>query len=108
MNPNLEILDKITDAVLAYRPKLMNEFVHFVNQGTKRAKYADESGSNTDWLKLHQFIEENAKEELRDHLSKITGFLQIAKNRQDFIESFVALFGGGKQQKWSEFDESFS
>ena len=42
-------------------------------------------------------------EELRDHLSKITGFLQIAKNRQDFIESFVALFGGGKQQKWDDF-----
>jgi len=74
----------------------------------KRAKYSDESGKDAEWLKLHQFIEENAKEELRDHISKITGFLQIAKNRQDFIEFFVALFGGGKQLKWDDFDEDLA
>jgi len=72
----------------------------------KRAQYSSDSGKDAEWMRLHQFIEENAKEELRDHLSKITGFLQIAKSRQDFIESFVALFGGGKQQKWDEFDDA--
>ncbi len=148
MNPNLETLDKITDVILAYRPKPMDELLHFVNQGSelyvdsreiakmfgvqheslmvrwtnrfiyepvfaglpaelkaKRAQYSADSGKDAEWMRLHQFIEENAKEELREHLAKITGFLQIAKNRQDFLEYFVALFGGGKQDKWDEFDD---
>jgi hypothetical protein len=71
----------------------------------KRAQYSTDSGKDADWMRLHQFIEQNAKEELRDHMSKITGLLQVAKNRQDFIEDFVALFGGGKQEKWDEFDD---
>jgi len=72
---------------------------------SKRNQFSTDSGKDSDWIRLHQFLEENAKEQLRDHLSKITGFLQIAKNKQEFYESFAALFGGGKQLKWDDFDD---
>ncbi|HVT74379.1 MAG TPA: P63C domain-containing protein [Lacunisphaera sp.] len=64
---------------------------------SKRANYCDNSGKDADWIKLHQFLEKYAKEELRDHITKITTLLQLAGSKQDFIESFAALFHGHSQ-----------
>ena len=66
----------------------------------KRASYCSTSGKETEWIKLHQFLERYAKEELRDHITKITTLLQLAGSKHDFIESFAALFHGHSQFKF--------
>jgi hypothetical protein len=70
-----------------------------VNPGCKHC-YAE--------IKLHQFLMDVAKDQLRDHISKITVLLQISHNTQEFLEHFAALFGGERQLKWGDFDVEFS
>jgi hypothetical protein len=72
---------------------------------TKRLQYCTDSGKDSEWIRLHQFLEENAKEALRDRISKITGFLEASRGKQEFKELIVAWGGGGKQTRWDEFDE---
>jgi len=75
----------------------------------KRAAYCASTGKDADWIKLHQFLEQHAKEELRDHITKITTLLQLAGGKMDFIESFAALFHGHTQLKFflEDLDKDF-
>lgn len=62
----------------------------------RRQLHAFEMGTN-EWRKLHQFIEEHAKENLKTHLIKVTTLLESATSVQDFYERFAATFYGQKQ-----------
>lgn len=64
---------------------------------TKRAAYCDMSGKDPDFIRLHRFLEENAKEELKEHITKITTTLQLSGSRHDFAEKFRSLFHGHTQ-----------
>lgn len=57
----------------------------------RRRLYAVEMGTS-EWRKLHQFIEEHAKENLRKHIIKVTTLLESSTSRQDFYERFAAMF----------------
>ncbi len=62
----------------------------------KRKMHAKEMGI-AELKKLHQFLEENAKENLRTHIAKVTALLESATGIQDFYERFAAVFYGQKQ-----------
>ena len=62
----------------------------------RRRLYAVEMGTS-EWRKLHQFIEEHAKENLRKHIIKVTTLLESSTSRQDFYERFAAMFYGQTQ-----------
>jgi phage regulator Rha-like protein len=65
----------------------------------KRAQFVSDSGRDPDWIRLHQFLEENAKEQLRETIAKVTAILQISRTKQDFAEHYAAMMGGGFQLK---------
>ena len=65
----------------------------------KRATFSARIGKDSDYYKMHQFLEENAREDMKSHITKITTILTIANSKQDFIESFAALFYGHHQMK---------
>lgn len=65
----------------------------------KRSQYVESTGKDCDWIRLHQFLEENAKDALRDTISKVTAILQISEGKQSFAEHYVALYGGAIQMK---------
>ncbi len=62
----------------------------------RRKLHIGEEGSET-WLKLHQFIEQNAKTNLEKHITKVTALLQAATSRSSFHELFTAVFYKQKQ-----------
>ena len=65
----------------------------------RRYEFATEKGREADYFKMHQFLEKHAREDLRDHITKITTLLTIAQNKQGFIEVFAAMFHGHHQLK---------
>ena len=68
----------------------------------KRVSYCDTSGKDPDFLKLHQFLEHNAKEELKEHITKILTLLQLSGSKLDFAEHFASLFHGRTQLRLDE------
>lgn len=68
----------------------------------KRHAYCSTSGRDPDFIKLHQFLELHRKEELRDHISKVTALLQLSGSKLDFAEHFRSLFGGETQFKMTD------
>ena len=62
----------------------------------RRQLHAFEMGTN-EWRKLHQFIEEHAKEKLKIHLIKVTALLESSTSRHDFYERFASMFYGQRQ-----------
>jgi hypothetical protein len=68
----------------------------------KRQAYCATSGKDPDFIKLHQFLEEHSKDELRDHISKVTALLQLSGSKLDFAENFRSLFGGETQIRMSD------
>lgn len=75
----------------------------------KRADYCDMAGKDGDFIKLHQFLEEHAKDELKDRISKTTAVLQMSGSRHDFKENYKSVFFGATQGNWDDdfFDEEF-
>ena len=67
------------------------------------------SGKDGDFIKLHQFLEENAKEDLKERISKTTAVLQMSGSRHDFKENYKSVFYGTIQGNWDDsfFDEEF-
>lgn len=65
----------------------------------KRAAYVNTSGKDADWMRLHQFLELHAKDDLVSHITKITTLLQISGSKNDFIEHFLSLFHQHTQLK---------
>ncbi len=59
---------------------------------TKRLAYCDNSGKDPDFIRLHQFLEENAKEDLKEHITKVVTTLQLSGSKHDFAESFGRCF----------------
>jgi hypothetical protein len=68
----------------------------------KRIKYCDDSGKDGEYLRLHQFLEEHAKDELRDRISKTTAVLQMSGSKHDFAENFRSVFHGLTQIKFDD------
>lgn len=66
---------------------------------SKRTSYCADTGADADYLKLHQFLEKYAKDELQKHIVKITTLLQLSGSKLDFVEHFAALFHGHRQLK---------
>jgi hypothetical protein len=64
---------------------------------TKRITYCDTSGKDPDFIKLHQFLVENAKDELKEHIAKVTTVLQLSGSRHEFAEQFRSVFHGHTQ-----------
>lgn len=62
----------------------------------RRFKHSGQSGPDAA-LKLHQYLEENSKENLKTHIIRVTTLLETALSRGDFLERFAALFYGAKQ-----------
>lgn len=63
----------------------------------KRAAYCDMSGKDPDFMRLHQFLEMHAKEELKERITKIITLLQLSGSKHDFAEHFMSLFHGSTQ-----------
>lgn len=72
----------------------------------KRNEFVTDSGRDPDWIRLHQFLEEHAKDQLREMLAKITAILQISHGKQDFAEHYAAMMGGGMQLRIEELLEA--
>ena len=62
----------------------------------KRKMHAKEMGIS-ELKKLHQFLEENAKEALKKHLAKVTALLESAVGIEDFYRRFASVFYGQHQ-----------
>lgn len=67
---------------------------------TKRKIYCESKDREEEWIKMHQFLEMHAKQELREHIAKITTLLYVSATRQDFRESFAKVFHGHDQLKF--------
>lgn len=67
----------------------------------RRNAYAGTSGKDPDYIKLHQFLETSAKEELRDQVTKVTTLLQLGGSKLDFLERYLSVFHGQTQGKLS-------
>lgn len=65
----------------------------------KRAQFVADSGREPDWIRLHQFLEEHAKEQLKTMIAKVTALLQVSRNKQEFAENYAAMMGGEFQLK---------
>jgi len=65
----------------------------------KRVAFSKRAGKDSDYYKMHQFMEDHAREDMKAHITKITTLLAIAHSKQDFIENFAALFHGHHQLK---------
>lgn len=75
----------------------------------KRLQYVADSGRDPEWIRLHQFLEEHAKEQLRETIAKVTAILQISRTKQDFAEYYAAMMGGGLQGRIDYLlDDNFS
>jgi phage regulator Rha-like protein len=68
----------------------------------KRKAYCGISGKDADFIRLHQFFEKYAKEDLKERIAKITAILQFSGSKHDFKEKFQAVFRGENQQNWDE------
>ena len=63
----------------------------------KRNQFVADTGRDADYLRLHQFLEENAKDQLRTTIAKVTAVLQISRSKQDFAENYTQMMGGEMQ-----------
>ncbi len=63
----------------------------------KRNQFVTDTGRDGDYLRLHQFLEENAKDQLRTTIAKVTAVLQISRGKQDFAENYAQMMGGVMQ-----------
>ncbi len=74
----------------------------------KRLTYCDLSGKDADFIRLHQFLEQHAKEDLRDHITKATTILQMSGSKHEFAENFRSLFHGHTQINFDDlYDPEF-
>jgi hypothetical protein len=69
---------------------------------SKRSVYCGNSGKDGDFIRLHQFLEEHAKDELKEHITKVTTLLQLSGSKLDFAEKFRSLFHGQTQLNWDD------
>lgn len=68
----------------------------------RRAAYCDESGKDADFIRLHRFLEEHAKDELKERIAKTTTILQMSDTKYGFAENFRSIFHGITQINFDE------
>jgi phage regulator Rha-like protein len=68
----------------------------------KRAAYCDSTGKDPDFMRLHRFLEEHAKDELKERIAKTTVILQMSDTKVEFAENFRSLFHGLTQINFDE------
>ncbi|HTX22859.1 MAG TPA: P63C domain-containing protein [Candidatus Aquilonibacter sp.] len=69
---------------------------------SKRAAHCDLTGKDPDFIRLHQFLEEHAKDELKEQIAKTTAVLQMSGSKHDFAENYRAVFHGVSQIKFDD------
>jgi phage regulator Rha-like protein len=69
---------------------------------SKRAKYCDSSGKDADYMRLHRFLEEHARDELKERIAKTTTILQMSDSKYKFAENFRSIFHGITQINFDE------
>lgn len=69
---------------------------------SKRAVYCDMSGKDPDYIRLHRFLEEHAKDELKEQIAKTTALLQISGSKHDFAENYRSVFHGRTQIRFDD------
>jgi hypothetical protein len=69
---------------------------------TRRAAYCNLSGKDPDFIRLHRFLEEHAKDELKEQIAKTTAVLQMSGSRHDFKENYRSVFHGLTQINFDE------
>jgi hypothetical protein len=60
----------------------------------KRAAYCDMTGKDADFMRLHRFLVEHAKDDLKEQIAKTTAVLQMSGSKLDFSENYRAVFHG--------------
>lgn len=68
----------------------------------KRSAYCGTSGKAADFIRLFQFLEEHAKNELKEHITKVTTLLQLSGSKHEFAEHFQSLFHGKTQLNFDD------
>jgi hypothetical protein len=68
---------------------------------SRRSSYVVTTGKDQDYIRLHQFLEIAAKEQLREQITTVTTLLRLAGSKMDFLESFASLFHGQHQMRFS-------
>ena len=69
---------------------------------SKRTAYCDMTGKDADYMRLHRFLIEHAKDDLREQLAKTTAVLQMSGSKHDFAENYRAVFHGLIQIKFDD------
>jgi phage regulator Rha-like protein len=69
---------------------------------SKRTSYCDMTGKDPDFIRLHRFLEEHAKDELKEQIAKTTAILQMSGSRHDFADNYRSVFHGLKQIKFND------
>lgn len=64
---------------------------------SKRLSYCEASGKDPDFMRLHRFLEEHARDELKERIAKTTTILQMSDSKHSFAESFKSIFHGATQ-----------
>jgi hypothetical protein len=63
----------------------------------KRKARVEDGEADAEFLKLHQFLEANARDALRQHVLRVTTLLQAATSPEHFRELFASVFRGQTQ-----------
>jgi hypothetical protein len=58
---------------------------------------------NPDFIRLHRFLEEHAKDELKEQIAKTTAVLQMSGSKHDFVENYRSVFHGRTQIRFDDF-----
>jgi P63C domain len=69
---------------------------------TKRAAYCDSSGKDAEYMRLHRFLEEHARDELKERIAKTTTILQMSDGKYRFAENYRSVFHGQTQINFDE------
>jgi hypothetical protein len=68
----------------------------------KRSAYCDSSGKDAEYMRLHRFLEEHARDELKERIAKTTTILQMSDSKYRFAENFRSVFHGLTQINFDE------
>ncbi|MGZ4962593.1 MAG: Rha family transcriptional regulator [Limisphaerales bacterium] len=69
---------------------------------SKRSAYCEMTGKDADYMRLHSFLEEHAKDDLKEQIAKTTAILQMSGSRYDFAENYRSVFHGLTQIKFDD------
>jgi phage regulator Rha-like protein len=68
----------------------------------KRKAHCEATGHDPEFIRLHRFLMENAKDELKERIAKTTIILQMSDSKFEFAENYKARFHGITQINFDE------